>query len=188
MSALGYNDWARLHRIANSEFDVRLRQILPEWWGASTPCAEWDIYDLVNHVVTESLWVPVLLAGHHPDSVGGLDGDIIEGDPLDVWEDARSDAMTAVEAASSNAEVFLSTGTTDRQRTVDMAVHSWDLGRALAGDEDLDPELVEGVAGFVWPIATRFAEGSLQFEPSLPAESTDSKWNSVLRILGRDPD
>ena len=193
MAALSHAQWLRLHRIANNEFDVRARQILPEWWSASTPCEEWDVYDLFNHVVVQSMWVPALLAGHHPDTIGGLDGDVIEGDPLDVWEDARATAIEAADASGASDEVYLPTGVTTaadyiRQRTVDLAVHAWDLGRATAGDTSLDSELVDAIAGLVWPIASRFSAGSDDYEPSLPADSTDDTWSSVLRILGRDPD
>lgn len=193
MSSLDHPAWVRLHQIANGEFDVRARQILPEWWSASTPCEEWDVYDLVNHNVLESLWVPVLLAGHHPDSVGGLDGDVIEGDPLDAWESARADAIDAVAESDPGAEVFLTSGSTTanqfiRQRTLDLAVHAWDLGRATAGDENLDPELVIALAAFVEPAGAELRRGSEHFEASLPPDPDDGPWERVLRLLGRDPE
>ena len=39
-------NWLRIHQIAAGEVDFRIRQILPEYWEASTPCDEWDVYDL----------------------------------------------------------------------------------------------------------------------------------------------
>ena len=193
MSGLDHADWVRLHQIANGEFDVRVRQILPDWWGASTPCEEWDVYELVNHVVVESLWTPILLAGHHPDTVGGLDGDVIEGDPVDAWEQARAEAIDAVLESDPDAEVYLGQETISaarfvRQKTLDLAVHAWDLGRAIAGDEQLDPELVEAIGDLIEGNASHFAAGSEFFEASLPPDPDDDRWHRVLRILGRDPE
>jgi hypothetical protein len=59
-------EWIRLHRLAIGEFDFRLRQVLPEYWIASTPCDEWDTSDLVRHVVVETLIVAGVLAGRDP--------------------------------------------------------------------------------------------------------------------------
>ena len=193
MSGLDHADWVRLHQIANGEFDVRVRQIMPDWWSASTPCEEWDVYELVNHVVVESMWTPVLLAGHHPDTVGGLDGDVIEGDPVDAWEQARAEAIEAVLESDPEAEVFLEEGSITaarfvRQKTLDLAVHAWDLGRAIAGDEQLDPELVEAIGDLVEGNASYFAAGSEFFEASLSPDPDDDRWSRVLRILGRDPE
>jgi uncharacterized protein (TIGR03086 family) len=58
--------WIRLHRLAVAEFDFRLRQVMPEYWVASTPCEEWDVSELVRHVVVETLLVPEALAGRDP--------------------------------------------------------------------------------------------------------------------------
>ena len=48
---LGHTEWLRVHQLAAGEVDFRIRQILPEYWDASTPCDEWDVYDLVAHCV-----------------------------------------------------------------------------------------------------------------------------------------
>lgn len=191
--AYDHSDWVRFHRIANAEFDFRLRQILPEWWGASTPCEEWDVYDLVNHNVAETMWVPLLLQGHHPKTVGGLDGDLIEGDPLDVWEEARMDAVEAVDASKADMAVHLESGVTTafeyvRQRTVDLAVHAWDLARAIAVDDELDSELEDALVSYVMARAHHFTEGSLLFEPSVTPSPDATALERALNVLGRETD
>ena len=42
-------------------FEQRLSGVDATQWNAATPCAEWDVRTLVNHVVGELLWVPPLL-------------------------------------------------------------------------------------------------------------------------------
>ncbi|HVE26207.1 MAG TPA: maleylpyruvate isomerase N-terminal domain-containing protein, partial [Sporichthya sp.] len=36
---------------ADAGFDVRVRQVGDADWTLPTPCAEWNVYRLVNHVV-----------------------------------------------------------------------------------------------------------------------------------------
>ena len=35
--------------------------IRPEQWGGPTPCMEWSVRDIVNHLVYENLWAGELL-------------------------------------------------------------------------------------------------------------------------------
>ena len=37
--------------------------ITSDRWSDPTPCAEWDLRMLVDHLVYETLWVPDLVAG-----------------------------------------------------------------------------------------------------------------------------
>jgi uncharacterized protein (TIGR03083 family) len=49
-------------RRASEGFVDRARKIGPEQWSGPTPCTEWDVRTLVNHVAGEYLWVPEMLA------------------------------------------------------------------------------------------------------------------------------
>jgi uncharacterized protein (TIGR03086 family) len=126
-------EWLRLHRVALAEFDLRVRQIPPDHWGASTPCEEWDVYDLVRHNTVENRWVAPLLTGTSlsdaryaveaggPDGDGPrsdeadsdetdgdeLDGDYLETDPTDDWEESRLEALAAFDGADLGGQVEL---------------------------------------------------------------------------------
>lgn len=188
-----HDRWKRLHRLANAEFDFRIRQILPDWWVASTPCDEWDVAELVNHNVAESMWVAPLLSGMRVEDVGGLDGDVLGDDPLQTWEDARAAALEAVDRADLAGEVYLKAGPTPafeyvRQRVLDLAVHSWDLAVAIGVDDDLDDELVSALDEYVRPFASRLAELPEYFEPAITAEPDAATQTRLLNLLGRDVD
>ncbi len=190
---MGHDTWKRLHRLANAEFDFRMRQILPEWWIASTPCDEWDVSALVNHNIAESLWVAPLLSGMRVEDVGGLEGDVLGEDPLSMWEDARAQAMEAVDSADLDASVSLSAGPTPafeyiRQRVLDLAVHAWDLSRAIDVDDRLDEELVAALDEYARPFAARLAELPEYFEPALEPEADADSQSRLLNLLGREVD
>jgi uncharacterized protein (TIGR03086 family) len=134
-----------------SEAYVRLvRQVSASQWSASTPCSEWNVRTLVNHVAGEYLWVPELMAGKTVAEVGGrLDGDLLGEDPIEALVIAtRTARAAAAERDALTRIVHLSFGDVPgadylKQMAVDSVIHSWDLARSIGADETLDPELVD---------------------------------------------
>ena len=57
-------DWA-LHRRAVEEWLQRVAAVDDEQWRRPTPCADWDVRALVNHVVGEELVDPPAGGGQH---------------------------------------------------------------------------------------------------------------------------
>jgi uncharacterized protein (TIGR03086 family) len=122
-------------------------------WSDPTPCASWDVRQLVNHVVGEDLWAEELLQGRTIDEVGDrLDGDLLGDSPADV---ARSAADTGVDAVTrllpERETVHLSYGEERAEEYVwqiaaDHLIHGWDLAAATGGDTRMDPDLVDAVA------------------------------------------
>ena len=59
------------------------RGVGEDQWGAPTPCADWDVRELVNHVAGEDLWTAPLLEGSTIEEVGDrFDGDLLGDDPI----------------------------------------------------------------------------------------------------------
>lgn len=124
-------------------------------WDAPTPCREWSVRDLVNHVTSEDLWTVPLVEGSTIEQVGSrFDGDVLGDDPVAGSTDAARAATSAVaERLPQGGVVQLSFGETGVseyvwQLATDHLVHSWDLSSALGTDRHLDPALVEAVAGW----------------------------------------
>ena len=124
-------------------------------WGSPTPCSEWSVRDLVNHVTGEDLWTAALMDGSTIEEVGTrLDGDLLGDGPVASSIDAAKAATTSVAARlPQGGTVPLSFGDTDVaeyvwQLAADHLIHSWDLSAATGTDRRLDPALVAGVAGW----------------------------------------
>src|SRR5438876_32425 len=76
------------------EFSARVSQIRDDQWEAGTPDTEWNVRDLVNHVLAENLWAPPLLAGSTISDVGDrFDGDVLGPDPKGSWLAASGYAL-----------------------------------------------------------------------------------------------
>jgi uncharacterized protein (TIGR03086 family) len=143
-------DEATAFRRASEGFVERARQIGQEQWSAATPCAEWNVRALVNHVAGEYLWVPEMVAGKTIAEVGDhLDGDVLGDDPVQTLISARRAALAAIDFPEAlDRAVHLSFGDLParayvNQMALDSVIHSWDLARGIGADEALDPELVE---------------------------------------------
>lgn len=136
-------------RRAVDEFDRRVSAIADDQWSDPTPCRDWNVRDLVNHIVSEDLWAPPLLTGMTLEEVGDrYDGDVLGDDPRATWAAARDGALAAVADAADDQPVHTSMGVITAaeylgQLYADHLIHAWDLARAVGADERLDPELVD---------------------------------------------
>jgi uncharacterized protein (TIGR03086 family) len=144
-----------LHRRACDGFGRRVHQVRDDQWHGPTPCREWDVRTLVNHLTAENLWTPPLMSGGTIAEVGDrFDGDVLGDDPPGAWDAAASAAVDAVGAPGAMERiVHLSFGDFPgseyaTQLFADLLIHSWDLARAIGADDRLDPELVEACAGW----------------------------------------
>ena len=122
-------------------------------WEGPTPCRDWSVRDLVNHVVGEDRWTAPLMRGRTIAEVGdSLDGDLLGDDPGRSAHDAASEATAVVaEVLPGGGTVHLSYGEERmdeyvHQIAADHLVHAWDVAVATGGDVHLDPELVDEVA------------------------------------------
>jgi uncharacterized protein (TIGR03086 family) len=140
------------HRTVEAWAD-RANAVPPEQWDDPTPCRDWTVRDLVNHVCREDRWTPPLVSGRTIDDVGAsLDGDLLGHDPIQSALAAAADATLAVAASlPAGGTVHLSQGDERieeyvHQLAADHLVHGWDLAAATGGDRRLDPNLVTEVA------------------------------------------
>ncbi len=114
-------------------------------WRAATPCSDWDVRGLVNHLVSGNLWAAELGAGGTIERVGGrLDGDRLGSDPAAAYAASAKaasdvfhrpgalDAPCAVSYGPVPGSVYAG------HRFIDVLIHGWDLAIATGQDSRLD--------------------------------------------------
>jgi uncharacterized protein (TIGR03086 family) len=183
-------DEATAFRRASDGYVRRAREVTTAQWSAATPCSEWDVRTLVNHVAGEYLWVPELMAGKTISDVGNsLDGDLLGDDPLEVLASATRSAQAAADEPDSlTRTVHLSFGDVPgsqyiKQMAIDSVIHSWDLARAIGTDETLDPELVDFAFAELRKDAEDWRAGGAFGPAKQPAD--DSNQSRLLALTGR---
>jgi uncharacterized protein (TIGR03086 family) len=181
-----------VYRRSQAGFTDRVRRIRPGQWSAATPCRDWDVRALVNHVVGEELWVVPLFAGATIAEVGDrFDGDLLGEDPVQVADEAADAAATTVaEPGALERTVHLSFGDTPateyvRQLLADHLVHAWDLAVAIGADPRLDPEAVASCASWFTTREELYRQsGAIGPRVSVPDGDEQAR---LIGAFGRDP-
>ena len=184
-------NWLRIHQIAAGEVDFRIRQILPEYWEASTPCDEWDVYDLVSHCVVENMRASLILEGAPFDEVMSVDQEVVAEDPEMAWEMSWRNAVAAFGSADLESEVALGVQSIPtieflRIRSSDLAVHAWDLAVGLGVDERLDDEVVGAVFEWAQQRKDQMAQMPELFDPPIPYSPGADEQTQLIEIFGRE--
>ena len=97
-------DVARAHHDALGETRRIVAGIKDDQWHDATPCDEWDVTELLAHIVGGNRWVKPLVDGETIDQVGDrLDGDPLGADPLAAYDASASEADGAFSAEGALA-------------------------------------------------------------------------------------
>jgi len=144
-----------LYRRTVEGWAARVAAVPADRWDAPTPCTDWTVRDLVNHVVGEDLWTGPLMRGATIAEVGDrFDGDLLGDDPVGGASAAAQEAAAVVaETLPAHGTVHLSYGVEKadeyiHQLAADHLVHGWDLAAGTGQDRTLDTELVAAVAAW----------------------------------------
>ena len=182
------------HAEALGLFGERVHAVRDDQWKAPTPCTDWTVRDLVNHLVSEQLWVPALVRdGATVEAVGNtFDSDLLASELAASWDTAARASRDAFAAPGAlERSVHLSYGDTTAadycaQMVTDLAVHAWDLSRAIGADERLPDDLLKFAVREVTPHAADLAKSGLFAAPVEPPPGADVQ-TKLLCLLGREP-
>ncbi|MEM7340623.1 MAG: TIGR03086 family metal-binding protein [Actinomycetota bacterium] len=160
-------------------FTARYEAITDDQWSVATPCAGWNVKELVDHAV-----------GVQAQYCGGLLGaEIPEGAD---WPTARD----AIRAALANEAALEGTAEMGPMGTVpktvpfgvaasDLLIHTWDVARAIGADETLP----EGPVAATHAGLQRFPEAAMRSEGMFGAavEAVDGAdmQTQMLNFAGR---
>jgi uncharacterized protein (TIGR03086 family) len=182
-----------IYRRSMGIFLDRVARVGPGDWALPTPCTEWDVRHLVNHVVYEDRWTAPMMAGLTVEDIGTrFDGDLLGEDPAGRSLDAAKQAESAISAPGAlDRTVALSFGPTPAreyawQLVAEHLVHSWDLAAAIGGDRHLDPDAVRACAAWFGDREHLFREmGAIG--PRVRTRAGADEQERLLGAYGRDP-
>ena len=192
--AVDGNEVRGLFRRSVDAFGARVHGVAGDRWAASTPCPDWDVRALVNHLVYELRWSVPLLAGRTVAEVGDrFDGDLLGDDPVARWESAAQEAVAAVDGEGAmDRTVHLSFGDFPGREYVmqlfaDLVIHGWDLGVATGQDARLDPDLVDACAVWFAGVADGYRQAGA-VGPRLEVPNDADPQERLLAAFGRSAD
>ena len=169
-------------------------------WHAPTPDTEWDVAELVGHLVEEHRWAAPLLHGQDLESArmivegsrklpvdGGVGANLAE-----EWDEAAVESSDAFSADGAlDRTVALSRGDTPARHylaemTFDLIIHGWDLAKAIGRDVEFPPEVVEGVYEQAKGFGDLSSSGMFAAPVAVPDDAP--VLDRLLGLTGRDPD
>jgi uncharacterized protein (TIGR03086 family) len=121
-------------------------RIADDQWTAPTPCTEWNVRDVVNHLVGMNL-VFVSILDESPMPARGADR--LGTDPAGAYRRSAAELQAAaarpgVLERSKSTPLGVATGAERLQwRVMDLLVHAWDLAQATDIVVELPADLVE---------------------------------------------
>jgi uncharacterized protein (TIGR03086 family) len=182
-----------LYRDSVAAFAQKVAKVRLDQWDAPTPCSDWDVRALVNHVVYEQRWSVPLFAGATIAEVGDrFEGDLLGDDPALSAAEAAEDAKAAVsETGALEHIVHLSIGDTRAveyvwQLLADHLVHGWDLAVATGNDPKLDPEAVRACRDWFTHRERLYRDAGI-IGPRRDLDPNPSIQDELLAAFGRDP-
>lgn len=167
-----------------------VRRVEADQLKNETPCTEWDLKTLLNHMVYELAWVPDLLEGKTIKEVGDkYEGDLVGDDPRGAWKKYTEKALAAVKKADPAAVVHLSYADSPadsyiREIGTDMLIHGWDVGQSINCSMTFSEKVVRAVQDFVQPRVAEYRASGL-FGEELPTKDSDSLHVKLLAFYGR---
>jgi uncharacterized protein (TIGR03086 family) len=171
-------------------FADRVDHVDDTQWDAPTPCTDWDVRALVNHMTYEQRWAPHIVAGQTVEEVGDrYDGDVLGSAPSAACRTAAEAATAAFADADLDAPVHLSFGDIPCsdylvQMLTDAEVHGWDLAVATGQDARLDPEVAALLLPQLAEQEALIRASGVFGDPLAVAEDADDA-TRVLAMLGR---
>jgi uncharacterized protein (TIGR03086 family) len=167
--------------------DELVSTVRPDQWSAPTPCDEWDVRRVVDHLVGMNRVFTAMLAGAPPPQRGeGLSGAAL---PPAFRESAAAllDAFSAPGVLDRSFSGPLGTATgADRLRIrlYDLLAHGWDVAIAIGRPAPLPEDAVAASLAFVRGHLSDDARPG-RFAPAQAVPDTASALEQLMAFLGR---
>ncbi|MFD4433570.1 TIGR03086 family metal-binding protein [Nocardia sp. NPDC058497] len=172
-----------------------LRTITPDRLTAPTPCAEFDVRALLNHLL---FWGPSLIGAARKEAItppasAESEVDLTEGDWPATLDTQLDDLTTAWRAPAAWQGVTHMGGPMELPAPLvggmvvgELIVHTWDLTRALGTTVQWDDDLLR----YAYDETAATADQGRQmgiYGPEVPVAPDAPLLDRILGLTGRDP-
>lgn len=181
--------------LALDQTHTLLAAVRPDQLGNRTPCASWELRDLLGHVVNDLEAFLVQAQGERPDW-GKPAPELTDG-----WSAAfrvkADEVMEAWWAAGDlSGTITLPVGeapatTPVYQAITEFGVHSWDVARAIGEGSELNPEVAEAAMswapGMLRPEFRGSEADGMAIGPEVEVDDDAPVYDRLVGFFGRDP-
>ena len=160
---------------AIDQLDALLASVTDDQLDAPTPCAQWTVRDLIDHLVETTSRLAATASGEQVDWSAPTPH---HDDILAVFRAHGADLLTAVNENDGSVPEGMVAG--------ELGVHTWDLASAIGRDgSELDAEIAQAGYEFMSRELTDERRGD-RFEPAKPAREGANAYEQLAAFAGRD--
>ena len=184
-------DVVELYVEALARFGEAVRDVASHEWDLPTPCSDWNVREVVAHVVFGEAQLPPLLRGELSSTQAQFDVALLGEAPLSAW---RGTALQAIETARKP-------GVLERRYSLDMGeltgaqllgyritdnvVHAWDVRVGVGRPAPIADGHAEYLLDFWLPAALDLGASAFFGKSRQPLSESPS--DRLLALLGRTP-
>ncbi|MEO6702690.1 MAG: TIGR03086 family metal-binding protein [Jatrophihabitantaceae bacterium] len=181
----GSTDIAELLRTALQTTGQVVEPITDEQWTAPTPCSEWDVRELLQHLVAGNRRFAAILRGEQPSASAAGD------DTPAGYRTAAEELLLAVQRPGAlDRIVTVPFGTVPAivaldLRITELLVHGWDLARATGQQLDFPGVLTDRSLRFTRARLGDLPPDRAPFAPPQPCPADAAPIEQLVALLGR---
>ena len=161
--------------------------------GIPTPCAGWDLADLLSHMIGQNQGFAAAVATGGAEAGAYAGPQVTPANAVGEWNASAEALRAAFGPADESSTIHLvefdirvPPAQALGMQLLDTAVHAWDVATAL-GDTYRPDDAVTGlVLDYARQIGSRPGGSPGVFAEARPETGAD-QWFDALRLLGRDP-
>lgn len=164
-----------------------IAELNPEQYSAPTPCTEWDVRDVVAHLVGMNLVFTALLNSQSPPALGRR---VLGSDPGSAFDSSAGALLSAFKrpgALEQSFETPMGSATGQERldiRMYDLLAHAWDLSQATGNKLEPLGDLAEQSLEFAQrQLAQQPRNG--RFNAAQPVADSAPALDRLAAFLGR---
>ena len=179
-------DAVTLYRSAADRAMAVAEAVRPNQLEEPTPCSEWTVQDLLDHLVGGTEYLLAAVDGREPrPPVGASAADFRCGVEGVLAALATSGAMQRVCLSPLGFQWTVEEAVAGT--FMDVLIHTWDLARATGQDQRLDPAVVDACSAMFLPDMPIRGRNAGIVGPAVDVGEDASPQDRLLAAMGRHP-
>lgn len=158
------------------------RSVGADQMALATPCSEWDVAALLEHMAGGPAYLSAALAVSAPASGRWPESASIDDVVSHLSEPGALDRRCMSPAGFEWSIAEAAAGT-----AMDQLIHTWDLAVALGADRTLDAEVTDAVVAMFLPQMPELGRQAGFVGPAVDVGDGASTQDVLLGAMGRDP-
>ena len=180
------HDPVELYRRATVQVVSVADGVRPEQLSWSTPCSEWTVQDLLDHLVGGTAYLAAALGADPADPpTPGTAADLAIG--VDRCLELMADPAALAHRSTSPLGFEWSGIDATAGTFMDVLVHTWDLATATGQDAELDPDLVAACTDMFLPGMPDQGRQAGIIGPAIDVAADAPPQDQLIAALGRQP-